>query len=730
MRTTTEIVAGLVTATFLIASTVSYAAAVFSGPLAALLPVGIGYGLLGAAVSATIFALGSRIPFAVGGPDSKSTAVLALMAISIAMSTRGPTGRAPNVETAGAVVLFVLAASSVVSGLALYFFGRLRIGRWIRFVPFPVVGGFMAASGWLLIVSAVRILTRLEPGWSTLPQLAAPGRLARVAASILFAAAFAATERSRRSFAFPVLLFGLIGLAHAGRILAGVSLVEAQASGWLLNMPHGPVVPIAWLFHHWSSPPAALLLDQVGGNIALVVVTAFTLLLGITSIEVDTRLGDDIDVDRELQVNGVANVAAGLVGGMAGTLSLSRTLFNYRNGARGRLGGMIAAALCLATLAFGTGALGWVPVPILGGMLLRVGFDLLNDWFLQGWRRMDRADYAQVVIILLGIAFEGFIAGVALGVIAACVTFAINTSRVGLVKQEKDRSQYGSRVLRSVSETRELVRNGRAIQIIWLQGFIFFGSVNTLLQHVKRTVAAQGPRVCSMVILDFRQVLGIDTSAIKILVKARQFAEREGFLLVFSGLGTRVGGQLRSGGLLRAGDKTCRIFRELDAALEWCEDRVLEERISPEEAKRSSDEWLTHEIGSETLFQQLVGYLETISYAAGDVLFVQGDPAEFLCLISSGRVSVILRSPEGNDSRLRSMQRHTIVGEMGLYRTAPRGARVLVDQPTIVYRLSRQALDRMETENSKLALAFHRFVVRTLADRLEFANRETAAFQS
>ena len=722
-----EIGAGLVTAIFLITSTVSYSAAVFSGRLASFLPVGLGFGLLGAAVAAVIFAVGSQVPFAIGGPDSKTTAVLVLMSISIAASREIPA--AASGDAAASVVLFVLVVAAIVNGLVLYFCGRLRVGRWIRFVPFPVVGGFMAASGWLLLLSAVRLLARVEPHWSTLRDLAAGIRPAQLLAGVLLAVAVAFTERSRRELAFPALLLGVTVLSHAVRRLAGFPLNEARAAGWFLETPRRPVIPIVWLAAHWHRPPIAVLLTQTGGIIALVVVTAFTLLLGITSLEVETGIGEDIDVDHELRVNGIASLCAGAAGGMTGSLSLSRTLFNYQHGARGRIGGILAALLCLATLVFGTGALGWVPVPILGGILLRLGFDLLNDWFFQGWKKMDRTDYAQVVIILFAIAIEGFIAGVALGVIAACVTFAINTSRVGLVKQEKDRSQFGSRVLRSVAETRELVRNGRAIQIIWLQGFIFFGSVNALLQHVRRTVAKQGRRVCSMVILDFRQVLGIDSSAVKVLVKMRQFAEREGFLLVFSGLSSGVGGQLRSGGLLRAGDATCFAFRELDAALEWCEDRLLEEKIRPEDAKRSAEEWLAHEIGGPEMFQRLAPYLETVSYASGDVLFAQYDPADFLCLIASGRVSVILRSPEGDESRLRSMHRHTIVGEMGLYRDAPRGARVAVDQPTVIFRLSRESLERMESEDPALALTFHRFVVRTLADRLDFANREITASQ-
>jgi SulP family sulfate permease len=362
-------------------------------------------------------------------------------------------------------------------------------------------------------------------------------------------------------------------------------------------------------------------------------------------------------------------------------------------------------------------------------MLLRVGADLLNDWLIQGWKRMDRTDYAQVVTILVAIVLWGFIAGVALGVVTACVTFAVNTGRAGLVRQELDRTKYSGRVERSMTETRELIHHGGAIRIIWLHGFVFFGSVNNLLQHVKGMVAVQRPGICRMVILDFHQVLGIDSSAVMVLVRLRQFAERENFLIMLSGLLPDVETLLRSGGLLRKDNGTCLVFPAIDAALEWCEDRLLKERMSPEEAKSSADEWLAREIGGPAMFQQFASYLERVSYAAGDVLFAQGDSAEFLCLVYSGRVSIVLRTAEGQQLRLRSIQRHTLVGEMGLYRTVPRGASVLADQPTVVYRLSREALERMEADAPPLAMAFHRFVVRTLAERLDFANREVAALQ-
>jgi SulP family sulfate permease len=314
------------------------------------------------------------------------------------------------------------------------------------------------------------------------------------------------------------------------------------------------------------------------------------------------------------------------------------------------------------------------------------------------------------------------------------VTFALDYSRIRLIKRGLSRSEYASRVDRPPSHHEELLRHGSGIQIMWLHGFVFFGSANNLLVHVKEIVAAQGRGVCRIVLLDFSEVLGIDSSAVLSLIKLQHFAEREGILIVLSALPQRVLKSLRIGGFLVDGDPEaadrCKVFADLDAALEWCEDRVLEERMTREEALRSADDWLAREIGSIELFRKMVSYLEMIEYTPGETLFAQGDQSDSLNLLYTGRVTIVLHTAEGARIRLRSIVRHTIVGEMGLYRSIPRGASVVADQTTIAYRLSREALEQMEADNPTLAYAFHKFVIRTLASRLDFANRVIAGMQA
>jgi SulP family sulfate permease len=719
---TKDFISGLVTPIIIITSTLSYATMIFSGSLAPKLPLGIGYGLVSAGIMAVVFALGSSMPFAIAGPDSKPVAVLATLAAVIAadLTRRG------HAEDISATVMFVLIAGTLITGVTLYLFGVLKAGRWIRFVPYPVIAGFMAASGALLAAGGIRIVTGTR--LLDLPKHLAHGQqLAQLMVTLVFAIGMLLIKRVKHPLAFPALLLGGTLLMHLALHAAGFSWSAARQAGWLLDLSSGAAMPWPWLLKSMPMVNPLGLLWAGGGYVALFAVTAMTLLLGLMAIELETRL--DVDLDRELRLNGLANILVGVCGGMAGTLSMSRTLFNYRAGARGRASGLLAGVVCLLMLAFGTKVLGFVPVAILGALLLQLGAELLIDWLVKGWSRMQRSDYIQMVVIFLSIVAWDFVAGVGIGIVAACITFAINTGRLRLVRLGLSRTVYSGRVDRPISHQEQLVRHGHSIQIMWLHSFVFFGSAHRLLLYIQEIVKAQGDS-CRSLILDFRQVLGIDSSAVMSFLKLRQLADREGFELVLSDIPPQVLHALRVGGLLGDGKNlTCRVFTNTDSALEWCEDKLLAEIMTREEALTSADDWLTQEIGGEQLFTRLVSYLEVVECKTGDILIQQGDMGDCMYLLFAGRVTVVLRTPEGTDLRLRSMVGHTIVGEMGLYRTLPRGASVRADQPTVAYRLTQDAMTQMEHDDPTLAHAFHKLVIRTLAARLDFANREVASLQ-
>jgi SulP family sulfate permease len=214
-----------------------------------------------------------------------------------------------------------LVAGTLVVGMALYLLGNLEAGRWIRFVPYPVIAGFMAASGWLLAVGGIRLAIGTHVSLELLEQLADGQHIVQLAVVLVFVIAMVLTKRVNHPLAFPALL--VVGTLAAHLVLhgAGYSIASARGAGWFLDLSSGAAHPGPWLLKSLPQIDLPALLWAAGGFVALITVTAMTLLMSVMAVEVETRL--DVDLDRELRLNGIANILVGLGGGMVGTLSLS-----------------------------------------------------------------------------------------------------------------------------------------------------------------------------------------------------------------------------------------------------------------------------------------------------------------------------------------------------------------------------------------------------------------------
>ncbi len=234
--TSRDFISGLVTPIVIITATLSYAAMIFSGPLAPTLPLGIGYGLVSAGVMAIVFAIGSSMPFAIAGPDSKIVAVLATLAALIATDVI----RRGHGADASATVMFVLIGGTLLTGLLLYLFGLFQAGRWIRFVPYPVIAGFMAASGGLLAIGGVRLVTGVGGFSEFLRAIVRGEHLVQLFTAIAFAAGLHAIKRVKHPLALPGFLFGGTVFIHLFLHFSGNSLAASRTSGWLLNLTPMP----------------------------------------------------------------------------------------------------------------------------------------------------------------------------------------------------------------------------------------------------------------------------------------------------------------------------------------------------------------------------------------------------------------------------------------------------------------------------------------------------------
>ena len=194
------------------------------------------------------------------------------------------------------------------------------------------------------------------------------------------------------------------------------------------------------------------------------------MLLNTTGIEFVTRR--EADLQRDLKTLGVANLAGAALGGYVSCISLSRTTLNYAAGGRGRLSGLVVAIVSGFVLTANPGFLAYVPKFVLGGLLLYLGFNLIQEWFIDSARRISLLEYASLLAIALLIIQIGFIAGVLIGVIIGCATFAVSASRVNAIKFSFDGSEYRSSLDRGPEELRIRADHGREIQGMSLQSYL------------------------------------------------------------------------------------------------------------------------------------------------------------------------------------------------------------------------------------------------------------------
>jgi len=691
----------------------SYSLLIFSGPLAPYLSYGVAATFVSSAILAAVIALGSSLPFAVAGPESSTAAMTGILASSLVERMMAADPTAPLLGP----VLLTLASTTIVTGIVLCGFGMTRVGRAIRYVPYPVVGGFLGATGCLILLGAVRVITGHRLQFASLDQFANLLTLSELAAACAMAAVLYLTwHRSRSSFGLPAILIGGVIAAHLAFWLAGISDAQAQAAGWTFQPPPAVTFMLPWNWSEISRYPWYSLPDVAGNLIAVVFVTASCSLFNTTGIEV--AVNREANLERELNVTGIANILSGALGGYTGCISVSRTILNFNGGGTGRWSGLTVAAISALMLAAAPMLLGYMPKFVLGGLLIYLGADQLQKWIIQSRRRLSFTEYLSLLAIIVIIVQWGFIPGILIGVVIGCATFALSAARIDSIKYGFDGSEYRSSLDRSRDDQAVLSAHGGKIQGLNLQSYLFFGSANRLYQHV-RALLQRHPE-CRFLMFDFKLVTGIDSSAAYSFTQIKRAAADRGIKLVLVHLPAATEKALRSSEFI-SGEVS--VVAELDHALEWCENQIIVQHQGLEQEEASLRDWFAQILGTEQDASELIRRCRRIEVDAGEVIVRAGDVADSMHFILDGRVGIMIPGGEGGTTRVRSLGRYTTIGEMGLVSHAPRSATIQAEVASVLYVLGADQFEAIKLDDPALSQKLLTYFIAVMAERLTFANR-------
>jgi sulfate permease, SulP family len=706
-----QLAAGLIIGGVEVVLAVAFAALVFAGATPSRLGDGIGLYLVAAALTLGFLAWRAGERGVVGSVQDAATAVLSILALSTAYKASTLVLLCQNASVGSCevpdVFLTVVAATLVVTvscGAIFFVLGTFRLGNLVRFIPYPVVGGFLAGTGWLLFKGGIYIASGVELHFRTFDLLVSPVTLKRWVPALAFGVIlYLAVRLVKKPLVIPIVLgIGLV-LFAIGMLATGSSIDAAKHGRWLLGPFESVRLWQPWALRALTGADWSAVLSQWAGIATAVFVATIAILFNISGTEV--VLHRDLDTNRELRDAGLLNVVSGALGGIPGYHALSLTALAETMSVDARVAGLIAAAVPLAGVIFGASVIELIPRMIVGGVLIFLGLAFLVDWVWDKRKVLPPLEYGVVLVILAVIIGRAYLPGVVVGLVLAVVLFAVNYGRIELVREVAFGETYHSNVDRPPAERAALRTMGDEVQILLVNGFLFFGSANGLLELIRKRAETDPPRY---LVVDLRRVTGVDSSAVVAFVKAMHVAEATGFELVFTGASEAVRRQLARGGIVAS--EVVRFEPDLDRGLQRCEEGLLRD-----EAVRVPE---PDGDGLAGMPSGLRAHLEHMELPDGTVLIHQGESPDDVFVLASGRLRVETVTERGTRMRLRTLRPGVVVGEVAMYSGVPRTADVVAETPSVVLKLSKDSIERMEAEDPELAAALHRWLATTLAGRL------------
>jgi sulfate permease, SulP family len=609
--------------------------------------VGIYAGFASAIYGALVAGLFGGAAHPGSGPRASTTLILAAL---VAVLATDP-AVAPSATQGPEFIVAIAGATVVLAGVLQIVLGALGAGNSARFVPYPFVAGFMCGVSALMIIAQVAPLAGMTRG----DLAAGPGTLwqalqpATLFVGLATAAIIWAVGSTARRLPAPLiglvagtLLYNAIALAFPGVRLGPV---VGAAPGWLPKPTAlAPLAQTPWVVisqHLKIILPTAGLIAFIGTLDGL-----------FAAVAIDNATDGRHQTKREVVAHGLANVVAGLCGGVPVVLSRAVALASWNAGGRTRLTTVVAAAALALTLVFGGPLIARFPVTALAGLMVTLGVALIDNWTkgLAGRLRRKGAlrerallwSAATVALVAITEVFFGFQLAIAVGFQLSGLLFYLGMNR-SLVRSVVDGTVRPSRRIWGGEDAARVHAARQRIRVIELEGALFFGSAERLSERVEPLAGA-----ADAVVLDFRRVTVIDaTGALLIESIARRLATR-GTMVLLAG----VTPQGRHGATLVAHDTfrdaASRLwFRDSDQAVEWAERAILEARGQTESAAVPLSAFpLLEGIGRSQL-TRIAHHFVRRECVSGEVLFQEYDPGDRLCLLASGAVEISIVVPGG-----------------------------------------------------------------------------------
>ena len=675
-------------------------------------------GILGATVLGLVAPLVGDRTRLITAPCAPAAAVLSALAAGFAQ------GGMPAEKA-----LLLLGLIGLFAGVIQIALGLAGIGKLIKFIPFPVVSGYLSGVGLIIIGSQIPKFLGVAGAGGLLDSLAHPSLWVWQSAVVGAVVVAAMLWMPYVTKVVPATILALVcGVACYGVL------------GWfdpaLLVLEHNPLLvgPL--------TDSGANLLDTLGirlpgmdllqlPTLLQVAVPALTLavLLSIdtlkTCLVIDALTNTSHDANRELIGQGVGNMASSLAGGIPGAGTMGASLINISSGGTTRTSGLVTGVSSLLALVFLAPLIAWVPVAALAGILIVTGFRMIDRHSMAFfYTPATRLDFLVILSVILVAIFGNLIAASGVGVALAILLFIREQTRSSVVRKRTEGAAIFARRHNGPGSLAWPDSKANDSVVFELQGSLFFGTASQLHAALEPEIASH-----KYVILSMRRVQSLDVTATHVLEQIKDQLEKNDGYLVFCDIpkdlpsGLKMKRFLKDTGVVRPTNKAF-AFRQLEDALKWVESREL-----PQHPELEPMAVVTVDLSAMPLLSQasatdidaLQALANVRTVRAGKKIFKQGGSDDALYLIRSGLVQVSASSHRRDGFELAELGPGDVLCSSGFLQCESPALEAVAVSNAEVYVLSRAALDALAVEHGAVATALVAGSARNLALHLSSA---------
>jgi SulP family sulfate permease len=689
-RFTGDVTGAFAAAALTLPMSIGYSITAFAAFGSDFTPMAVVLGINAFVLSCLFTALFSGTPTLISGPSGP----VAVVMISFVSALQAAFAPLITVRDPYSLIVVAAALCLIIAGLLQVLLGYFKIGSLTRYVPYPVVSGFMNGIALLLILHQLPTLLGIYKPFEISALTAAidmvnPATL--LTGGISFGCVIIAS-RYMRKFSPP--LFGLLcGVAvhyatlglfpgfEAGRVIGEVKFDLLRNSFIGVSLDALDVKKIGVVL------PEILFFGMI-----LCLISSIETMM--SSAALSYRTSNRYDSNKDLMGQGIGNLMTTVASIMPSSGSLVRSIGNYRAGARTRRSGVISSVLIFIVFLVAHNYLGRIPLAVFAGIILSVAFSLFDRSELMLTAAAVRAGkfnrevglnlLISFTVTLLTVVFDLTLA-IFVGILITTANFVVKTGK-SVVRRTYRCNQTHSKRVRNLAHTRLLKERGAKILVIELQGPIFFGSAEEVAKEI--FTACDGARY---IILNMKRVSEIDVTGMKYLLQIHNTLKMQSRALLLChawDTGKLWDAFSYTRAVERIGGNN--FFPDIDGALEHAEDQVLcDGRCEILDRPYALEEMDIFAGFSKQEIAVVRNRLILESYKDGQPIVNEGEQDRDLFLLVRGMVSTKLQlSGQGRVHRLNAISAGVTFGEMSMLDHKPRSASVIADGQVEVYRLA------------------------------------------